>query len=120
MSAKKSKSNPRKSNQKNRSHTKRKGVNSKKQTHFESKGQPQAINEKGIELEKTSMKYKYCLLGILAIAGVILCIFDIRDDGMILDFLGLFNYSGSLAGAVVIILCVWGIHKIEPKISIKS
>lgn len=90
-----------------------------KQTQFVSEGQPPAINEKGLELEKISIIIKYTLLGIFALLGVILCIFDIRDDGLILKFLGLFNYSGTLVGVIITVACMYWIYKSKPSVFLK-
>ena len=93
---------------------------SKKQTEFVSKGQPCSVNEKGIELEKTSMIIKFILFGVFALAGLILCILDIRDGGMVFEFTGLFKYSGSLVGVLIMIICIVGIYKNKPQVNIKK
>lgn len=93
---------------------------SKKQTEFVSKGQPRSVNEKGIELEKTSLIIKFILFGVFALAGLILCILDIRDGGMVLELTGLFKYSGSLVGVLIMIICIVGICKNKPQVNIKK
>lgn len=93
---------------------------SKKQKEFVSKGQPRSVNEKGIELEKTYMIIKFVLFGLFALAGLILCFLDIRDGGMVFEFTGLFKYSGSLVGVLIMILCIVGIYKNKPQINIKK
>lgn len=104
--------------------TKRKPLSNKgpkvKQTQFTSEGQPQPVNEKGIAMERENMRTKNILLGIFAFAGIILCLYDVRDDGMTMEFVGLFKYSGSLVGLLVTVLCVMGICKNDPQVSIKD
>lgn len=104
--------------------SKRKGSkgkpHSKKQTEFVSKGQPRSVNEKGIELEKTSMIIKFIMFGVFALAGLILCILDIRDGGMVFELTGLFKYSGSLVGVLIMIICIVGICKNKPRVNIKK
>jgi len=91
-----------------------------KQMQFTSEGQPQTVNEKGIAMERENMRFKNIFLGLFAFAGVFLCLYDVRDEGMTLEIIGLFKYSGSLVGIVVTVLSVWGICKNDPQVSIKK
>ena len=91
-----------------------------KQTQFTSEGQPPFLNEKGIAMEKENVKYKNIILAILGIFGVVLCFFDIRDKGMMLEVVGAINYSGSLVGVLLTTISVVGIWKNKPQVSIKS
>lgn len=91
----------------------------KKQLQFTSENQPASVNEKGIEMETESMRSRNVLYGVFALIGALLCIFDIRDKGMTLEFIGLFKYSGSLVGVVMTSMCIWGMMKNAPKVTIK-
>ena len=91
-----------------------------KQTQFTSEGQPPSLNEKGIAMEKENVKVKNIILAILGILGVVLCFFDIRDKGMMLEIVGAVKYSGSLVGVILTTISVIGIWNNKPHVSIKS
>lgn len=124
MSSKNKKHNSRRPKRQGHHSSKKRGAKgksySKKQKEFVSEGQSRAVNEKGIELERTSMIIKFIMFGVFALAGLVLSILDIRDGGMVFEFTGLFKYSGSLVGVLIMIICIVGIFKNKPQVNIKK
>lgn len=90
----------------------------KKKNDFVSKGKSDELNEKGINLEKSSITQKNILLFIGIILSGVLCFCDIKDDGMLFEGFG-FKFSGSLVGALTFVLCIFGIYRNKPKVSLE-
>lgn len=91
----------------------------RKKHDFVSKGQNESVNITGMELENASVKQKdrYFLVGL--IIGFVLLIFDVRDNGMMVEFLGI-KYTGSLVGGVIALACIIGIFRNKSKVSISN
>lgn len=90
----------------------------KKKHDFVSKGKSDELNEKGINLEKSSITQKNILFFIGIILSCVLCFCDIKDDGMLFEGFG-FKFSGSLVGALTFVLCIFGIYRNKPKVSLE-
>lgn len=82
---------------------------------FISKNKSDSINQKGIELEKSTMFQKNVLYGIGIFTSLILALFDIKDEGMLFEGLG-FKFSGTSVAALFFIICLVGICKNKPKV----
>lgn len=82
-------------------------------------GQPESVVMEGIRSEKMKFKWKTITGTIVLLVGVVLIIFDIRDAGLAISFLGL-NYSGSLVGGAVAILGLGILYKNDIKIVAKN
>lgn len=96
-----------------------KNLKKRKKHDFVSKGQNESVNLTGMELENASVKEtgRYFFIGI--ILGFLLLVCDVRDSGMVLDFLGM-KYSGSLVGAVIVLACILGLILNKPKVNISN
>lgn len=90
----------------------------KKKNDFVSKGKSDELNKKGINLEKSSIVQKNILYFIVIILSGILCFCDVRDDGMLFEGCG-FKFSGSLVGVLTFVLCVIGIYRNKPKVTLE-
>lgn len=90
----------------------------KKKNDFVSKGKSDELNKEGINLEKSSIVQKNILLFIGIILSSVLCFYDVRDDGMLFEGCG-FKFSGSLVGALTFVLCVIGIYRNKPKVTLE-
>lgn len=79
----------------------------KKKSRFISEGQSPEVNTLGIKNEYNNNLLTKIILLVFALLGFILCVLDIRDDGMLLKLSfgeTEFNYAGSLIGVVVMII----------------
>lgn len=90
----------------------------KKKKDFVSKNRSTELNKKGIELEKSSITQKNILLFIGMIMAVGLLFFDVKDDGMLFEGLGI-KFAGSLVGTILLILIMIGIFRNKPKVSLE-
>lgn len=96
----------------------------KKKSRFVSEGQPPEINSSGIEHEYKYNLYTKIILLICVLLGIILCVCDIRDDGMLLKLsIGgdtEFKYVGSLAGLAIVVISILVMLLHTPQVHLKK
>ena len=90
----------------------------KKKNDFVSKGKSDELNKEGIKLERLSMIFKNILFFIGICLATVLLFYDVRDEGMLFEGYG-FKFSGSLVGSIIFVLCVFGIYRNKPKVSLE-
>lgn len=95
----------------------------KKLSKFTSEGESSSINRQGIKNEYSNDLFTKITLSVFGILGFILCLLDVRDDGMLLKLsIGEteFNYAGSLIGAAITIICIIAIVLQKPEVHIRK
>lgn len=85
---------------------------------FVSKGQDEKVNLMGTKYEYTALSRKQWMLFLIIIAGFILLIMDIRDEGMMFST-PLFKFSGSLIGGFIMIGGILWLFYSKAKVNIQ-
>lgn len=92
-------------------------VTTNRQQTFEAEGADATTQELGTRLEYKHTNLRTIICGIGMLAGVIMIILDIRDEGLSI-ILGDMEFSGSMVGLAMFIICVTVLLVVRPKVKI--
>lgn len=98
---------------------KRKGTMPDKQKAFNSDGATQATNQLGLKNERIRMYFVYIAFILCIIIGLIFVLLNITDTSFMLNW-GNVQFKATVVGFILILFCIWGIYKFDPKTSVKN
>lgn len=96
-----------------------KGTMLEKQKSFNSDGATQATNQLGLKNERIRMYLVYFAFILCIIIGLVLVLLNITDTSFMLNW-GNVQFKATVVGFIIILLCIWGIYKFDPKTSVKN
>lgn len=96
-----------------------KGTMLEKQKSFNSDGATQTTNQLGLKNERIRMYFVYFAFILCIIIGLVLVLLNITDTSFMLNW-GNVQFKATVVGFIIILLCIWGIYKFDPKTSVKN
>ena len=98
---------------------KRKGTMLEKQKAFNSDGATQATNQLGLKNERIRIYFVYFAFILCVIIGFVLVLLNITDTSFMLNW-GNVQFKATVVGLIIILLCILGLYKFDPKTSVKN